>query len=186
MWFLSVIRWFFFMYSRKIMWGLFGFSYSSNAFTYGRDISCHSAIQSFYVQLRHFVSPSNPKFLCTVETFCVTRPSKVFTYSWDILCNSQPSKDFTYSWDVLCDFSTIQSFSYSWDILCDFSTIRRFVVLLRNLCTVMTFFVVSQWSKDALVRSLTFYVVSEHLCAVSVFTLNSHRKLTEIAKPAVT
>ena len=159
------------MYSRKIMWGLFGFSHSSNAFTYGRDISCHSAIQSFYVQLRHFVSLNHRKFLCTVETFCVI---------------SQLSKVWTYSWDVLCDFSTIQSFSYSWDILCDFSTIRRFVVLLRNLCTVMTFFVVSQLSKVALVRSLTFYMVSEHLCAVSVFTLISQRNLTEIAKPAVT
>ena len=187
MWFLSVIRWVLFMYSRNKMWGLFGFSHSSNAFTYGRDISCHSAIQSFYVQLRHFVSLNHRKFLCTVETFCVI---------------SQLSKVWTYSWDVLCDFSTIQSFSYSWDSLCNFSTTETFYVQIRHfvwffnhpkICrtvekfmTVMTFFVVSQLSKVALVRSLTFCVVSEHLCAVSVFTLNSHRKLTEIAKPAVT
>ena len=99
------------------MWGLFGFSHSSNAFTYGRDISCHSAIQSFYVQLRHFVSLNHRKFLCTVETFCVI---------------SQLSKVWTYSWDVLCDFSTIQSFSYSWDSLCNFSTTETFYVQIRH------------------------------------------------------
>ena len=151
-----------------------------------RSFRFFSFIQRFHVWSWHFVSLSHPKFLCTVETFCVTQPSKVFMYSWDILCHSAIQSFYVqlrhFVWflnhplflrtdKTFCViFQPFKDLSYCWEIY-----VRSW-----------HFFVVSQLSKDALVRSLTFCMVSEHFCAVSVLSLISQRKLTEFAKPAVT